>query len=269
VRYVRALNVGEAVEELVAGAVALSGGTALVPQLARGQLDVPAVVDVGRLHALRELRSDAEALHLGAALPLAALVDAADLPAEHAALAESAGAVGNPLVRRVGTVGGNVGLGLPQADLAPTLIALDATVVCAGPAGEERHPVAVAIGGGLPPGRLMVAFSFPRRPAGRSAFVKFASRHSTAGALVSIAAALWHENGHGPVLRLAAGGVVPPFLLPELDDALVDGEPSPETIAAVAEAAAEAVAAVVPTLDEYRRWLVVAGVRRALARVVA
>jgi carbon-monoxide dehydrogenase medium subunit len=236
---VRATDVGGAVAALAGGGVALAGGTGLVPQIARGLLDAAVVVDVSRLEPLRELRLEADALHLGAGVRLADLLARDDLPPEHAALTEAAAEIGNPLVRRIGTVGGNLGLRLPQADLQPPLLALGAEVVCAGPGGEERRPVGDVVAGAVPQDRLILAVRVPLAPGSRSAFAKLAWRRST-GSSVASAAALVGPDG---TARVAVGGVGPARLV-----------------------APERVADEVGPLDGYRRGLVAEAVRRALER---
>ena len=238
-RYVRATDVGGAVAALAGGGVALAGGTGLVPQIARGLLDAAVVVDVSRLEPLRELRLEADALHLGAGVRLADLAARDDLPPEHAALAEAAAEVGNPLVRRIGTVGGNLGLRLPQADLQPPLLALGAEVVCAGPGGEERRPVADVVAGAVPPDRLILAVRVPLAPGSRSAFAKLAWRRST-GSSVASAAALVGPDGK---THVAVAGVA--------QATLVHPERPTEAMAG---------------LDEHRRGLVAEVVRQALER---
>ena len=47
-----------------------------------------------------------------------------------------------PTVRRLATLGGNLGRSSPAADTAPALLVLDASVVIHGPAGERNVPIA-------------------------------------------------------------------------------------------------------------------------------
>src|SRR5262245_10431181 len=133
-RYAKARSLAEALGRLAEGAVALAGGTVLVPEMmAEGR--GPSLVDIRGITGLRELRREDGALVLGALVTLAEVADGVpELPALQAAALQ----VGNPHVRRAGTVGGNVAFRMPYANLPPVLMALAAEVVLVGPEGEAR-----------------------------------------------------------------------------------------------------------------------------------
>jgi xanthine dehydrogenase YagS FAD-binding subunit len=103
------------------------------------------------------------------------------------------------------------------SDMAVALVALDATVVVLGPAGERRVPMADLhrLPGDRPDrdttlehGDLVTAVELPALPfARRSAYRKVRDRASYAFALVSVAAALDVTDGTVRDVRLALGGV--------------------------------------------------------------
>ena len=49
------------------------------------------------------------------------------------------------LIRNGATLGGNLGTGSPIGDAPPALLALEASVVLAGPQGEREVPLAVVL----------------------------------------------------------------------------------------------------------------------------
>jgi len=92
------------------GARALGGGTDLLPCVDEGVVTLATAVDVRDLPELQGIlvRADGSA-RIGAGVRLADLASHAGIRAAFPALAESAGAVGSPALRNMGTLGGNLG----------------------------------------------------------------------------------------------------------------------------------------------------------------
>jgi 4-hydroxybenzoyl-CoA reductase subunit beta len=86
----------------------LAGGTDLVVNMRRGILAPPVLIDIGGVAELGELRADAEALLIGAAVTLDALAGDAAVARNFAAVAQAAGSVAGPTHRVMATVGGNL-----------------------------------------------------------------------------------------------------------------------------------------------------------------
>jgi xanthine dehydrogenase small subunit len=97
------------------------------------------VLDLSRVAELRQIRQDAQVLHIGASVTLE---DAfAALVAERSQLATFASRFAGLPVRNAGTLGGNVANGSPIGDSMPLLIALGARVVLASLRGEREMPL--------------------------------------------------------------------------------------------------------------------------------
>ncbi|MFL5381804.1 MAG: FAD binding domain-containing protein [Longimicrobiaceae bacterium] len=265
-RYVRPATLADAVAELAAGGLALAGGTIVVPALATAPREL--VVDVGRLDALRDFQEGDGGLTLGAGLTLEALAAHPAVRAGAAALAEAADAVGNPLVRRAGTLGGNLGFASPRADLPPALLVLDAEAVLAGAEGERAVPVAQAAWGGAA-GSLLLAVRIPAVPGRRSAFRKFSWRRATAASIANVAVSFRWEDGVARGVRVAAGGLLVHAGRLAAAEAALEGRPPAAAAEDAARAAAEAVAPdpEAPVGAAYLRRLVGAGVRSLVARL--
>lgn len=107
----------ETVEQAVAamqtpGARLVAGGTDILPNL-KHRLDPPPVlVSLARVRELRRIELDAqnEVLRLGAGVTLTAVSQDPHVSEHFGSLAQAAGIVASPLIRNMGTLGGNVNL---------------------------------------------------------------------------------------------------------------------------------------------------------------
>jgi len=105
--YARPASVGEALELLERdGAAVLAGGTDLAGQIDRG-LRAPALLVDLQDAGLGGIETDGDGVRIGATVTLAELA-ASGLAAPYAALATAAGIAASPLLRNMGTVGGNL-----------------------------------------------------------------------------------------------------------------------------------------------------------------
>lgn len=89
-----------------AGAVAMAGGTDLAGQIDRGRRSPPVLVDL-RGAGLGSIQPDAGGVVIGATVTIAALAGSPAI-APYAAVVASARSAASPLIRNVGTVGGNL-----------------------------------------------------------------------------------------------------------------------------------------------------------------
>jgi 4-hydroxybenzoyl-CoA reductase subunit beta len=221
------------------GAMVLAGGTDLLPNMKQG-LHAPAhVVSLQRLSGLRGVRRDGGALVIGAMTTLDAVAGSAEVKTCAAALAEAAAAVGGPQHRRMGTLGGNLCLdtrcryynqtafwrgalgyclkkdgdtchvveggkkcvAAASNDTAAAAIALEATVVLAGPGGVRRLPIAeffVADGAkntARREGELVTALEVPVREGRVSVYEKLRRRGAIDFPLLSVAVRLDRGGG--------------------------------------------------------------------------
>ena len=137
-------DLSEAIATLAAlgpDAKILAGGCSLIP-LMKLRLAEPAhLVDLRRIEELRGFREDGDRLVIGA-MTREAEVESSPAIARHAPLlAETSRVIADPLVRNMGTIGGNAAHADPANDHPAALLALDATLELVGPDG--RREVAV------------------------------------------------------------------------------------------------------------------------------
>jgi 4-hydroxybenzoyl-CoA reductase subunit beta len=164
------------------GARLVAGGTDILPNL-KHRLDRPPVlVSLARVRGLDTLSVDRArgVVHIGAGVRLADLARHPDIVGRFPSLAKAAGIVASPLLRNMGTIGGNVHLdtrcryvnqsdfwrsaiggclksggtvchvvpggkscvAAMSSDCVPVLTTLEARVVLIGPGGEREVPIA-------------------------------------------------------------------------------------------------------------------------------
>ena len=118
----------------------LAGGHSLIP-LMKFRLAAPEVlVDISGIPELRTLAAEDGVLRLGAGLRYRDLEHSSLVREQLPLLAAAIGTVGDRQVRAKGTIGGGVVHGDPAADVPAVLMALDATMVLRGPAGDREVP---------------------------------------------------------------------------------------------------------------------------------
>lgn len=287
----RPTTIAAAVELLAAqGAVALAGGTDLMNGIRLGRAAPTHVVDLAAIAELQRLELADEVLTIGAGVTMRRLLGDPAVVAAVPAVADAAALLGGRQIQASATFGGNLCNGSPAAETAPPLLALGARAHIAGVHGERQLPLAELWAGPgrttLAPGELLVALTVPRRPdAVPAAYRRLELRRSVDIALVSAAAWIAVTDGEVSDARIAIGAAAPtPRLVVDAAASLV-GTPIAEPTAAVfgvvsgvpsawdlaVERAATAVAAAsAPITDHratagYRRAMVAAVTRRALA----
>jgi carbon-monoxide dehydrogenase medium subunit len=253
----------------------LAGGTDLMVQIHRGQLNPRHVVSLQCVPGLDAIEVDG-AVSLGARVTHRRIETTTDFQGSLRALVEGAEVVGGHQVRNVATVGGNIVNASPAADVVVVLLALDATLTCVGPAGERMlaldgfatAPGVTALG----PSELLTRASFPRL-ARRSAtaFLKAGRRRAMEISIVCVAARLTLDADLERCrdVRIALGAVAPSAMRARDAERYLEGRPLTEPV--MREAGRIAVAECRPIGDvrasaRYRALLVATLVPRALAR---
>ncbi len=102
------------------------------------------------------------------------------------------------------------------SDMAPALVALEATAVIAGPEGERKVPLDAFFSGPnsrsetvLKPGELLAALEIPDHGVTHQVFLKQRIRHAVDFALSSAAVAARISNGVCEEIRVVLGGIAP------------------------------------------------------------
>lgn len=250
----------------------LAGGVSLMVLIRNGLLAPRRLVNLKTIPGLDGISVDAGgALHLG---PLARHRDLERSPLVRAGwpvLASAARQVGSPVIRNMGTIGGNLCHGDPAADLPAALVALDARLTVVGPDGEGEIPAGEFHRGyyetALPPGGLLRKIVVPPPGQGSSGVYLKLRRTATDLPIVAVAAQLTMDGDRcrRAALAVGAAGAAPA----RLRTAEVSLEGRALDARAAADAAALARQAVKPIDDargsaEYKRDMVEVMVRRAI-----
>ncbi len=277
-QYASPRTLEEAVRELARSpeAKVLAGGHSLLPLMKLGLAQPEAIVDIGKIAALRGIATKGDAIAIGALTTHQSVSDDAHVRQRLTALAEAAGAVGDLQVRSRGTIGGSLAHADPAADESAAILAFEATLRAVGPKGERRIAAREFFRGtfetALAHDEILVEISCPLPPErSGSAYEKFphpASRFAIVG--VTAAVTLGTD---GRVERAAIGvtGVAAaPFRASAAEKALVGTSGEATAIGAAAAKAADGVKALSDLVasSEFRAHLLTVHTRRALERAL-
>ena len=246
----------------------IAGGTVAMPLINEG-ISLPEAVMGLRLAGLDRLERANGTLRIGAAATLTQLLRQDDVPA----LREAARNTASWSIRNMGTVGGNLFTPPPGGDVAVALLALDASVILAGPGGERVIPLADFFTGfmtnQLATDELLVEIRVPisNDP---TAFIKLGRKHANTPAVVTVAVRLGWDGERVADARVALGAAGPhPIRVRQAEHVLVGTGLEADAIAAAAAAAARECEPFTDGIatDWYRRRMVGLFVGLALEQV--
>jgi xanthine dehydrogenase small subunit len=211
----------------------------------------PYVVAVDRLPELRGLTAGAAGVEIGAALTLSEVEER--LGDTVPLLAQVWPLFASRLIRNGATIGGNLGTASPIGDLAPALLALEATLVLASTDGDREVSLAEFFTGYrrtvLRPGELIRAVRVPTPLAPLATFRKIAKRRYDDISSVAVAAAVEVVDGTVARARIGLGGVAETPIRAHATEAALEGRPwTLETV----EAASEVLATEGTPIDDQR-----------------
>ena len=106
--YARAASPEDAIAAAAAGAAIIAGGTELLNWMRLGIAEAEAVIDIGRLEALRAIERDGETVRIGALATLNDIEASAVVRENAPVLAESCLRAASAQLRNRATIGGNV-----------------------------------------------------------------------------------------------------------------------------------------------------------------
>ncbi len=115
----------------------LAGGQSLIPALKLRTLSPKNVVDITGIKELNYIRKEENMLKIGALTTMSTIENDSEIAALLPILTETASGIADPLVRNLGTVGGDLCLGSPANDLPATMLALNALFAIAGKQGTR------------------------------------------------------------------------------------------------------------------------------------
>ncbi len=125
-------SLGEALELLSGGNSmlrVLAGGQSLIPSLKLRSFSLKGLVDITCIKELDYIRKDGQLLRIGALTTTATLENDSLIASALLILKEAAAQIADPLVRNMGTVGGNLSYADPANDLPAVMLVLNASMV--------------------------------------------------------------------------------------------------------------------------------------------
>lgn len=270
-------SVEEAVAVLAAAgddARPLSGGATLVAMMNARLVEPSSIVSLAGIDELRDAETKADGtVRLGAMRRHRETAFETPMKDGQTVLSKAAARIANPPVRNMGTIGGSISFADPAADYPPALVAANAMVEIAGPAGRRMVGAEEFFLGwyetALEPGEIVSAVELPPAPDGSVGHYEKLARVAGDFALASVAVVLsLDDEGGVESLRLAVGGCGGgPVRVPEAEEMLI-GQRLEK--ARVGQASALVVEALDPVDDvrgsaEYRLKVVPGLIWRALA----
>jgi xanthine dehydrogenase small subunit len=220
----------------------LAGGTDVGLWTTQDLRPLPPILYLGEIAELKQIRTTATELSIGAGVSLTAAWEA--LTGEHPGLAELALRFASPPICNAGTLCGNIANGSPIGDSMPALLALDATLELRSAGRTRQLPLSSFYLGyrrtALEPGEIVTAVTVPRAEPGTFlAAYKLAKRHDQDISGVCAAFAVRVAEGRVTAARLGFGAMAAvPARARHAEDALLGARWGPEAIAAAAAALA-------------------------------
>lgn len=239
----------------------MSGGTDLLVRLGAGGKQPPAVVCLEKIGALNTLEKTKDEIRIGPGVTLTELLHNHLIHEHLPILHKSISTLGSPLIRNMGTLGGNICTASPAGDTLPALYLLDARVALQSARGNRVLPLQNFIKGpgktALADNEILSSIIIPRPdPFNIHHFEKVGQRKALAISVVSLAALLNIHKGIVKEARLAWGSVGPTIVRSRKVEAALEGKEL--TLASLEHAATLARSVVSPISDvrasaDYRR----------------
>ena len=257
----------------------LAGGTDLVIAMKEKGLLPKYIVDLKRVPGLVGIReNNDDSITIGALTTMYAIETSPVIRRKYPFLAQSAAEVGSIQIRNRATVGGNMANATPSADVAPALIALNATAKIAGASSQKTVLLEEFFRG---PGltimdadEILTEITIPKTaPQLVGEYIKFSPRDMMDLAYVGIAVAynLGSDKKCNGV-RIVLGAVAPTPIRAKNSEVLLEGKVLTEELAAkVGDEAARESKPIsdVRSSADYRRAMVGIMTKRAILNAAA
>jgi aerobic carbon-monoxide dehydrogenase medium subunit len=115
----------------------LAGGHSLLPAMKLRLAQPKHLVDLKKISGLSGIKEEGGTLVIGAMTTHYAVESSSVVKSKCPVLAATAGQIGDPMVRNMGTIGGSLSHADPAADYPAAIIALGAELVAEGPKGKR------------------------------------------------------------------------------------------------------------------------------------
>jgi len=143
-QYLQPHSIPEALEILSyynGRAQVIAGGTDVIPQIRRGELNIDVLVDITCIPDMNYIEMDGKTICLGGMVTHAQVCLSHLIRNRAKLLAQAAETLGSPQIRNVATIAGNLVSGQPAADIALPLLTLNANVTILSKSGQREVPL--------------------------------------------------------------------------------------------------------------------------------
>ncbi len=250
----------------------LAGGHSLLPAMKLRVSAPSALIDIGRLKGLDDIKIGKSAIKIGGLTTHAAVAESKQVRARCAILSEAAGMIGDIQVRNRGTIGGSLAHADPAADYPTVMVALEAGITVAGVRGKRKIAAEKffvdLFTTALKSNEILSEVSVPTMRTGEGGTYLKHRHPASSYAVVGVAAHVRVKNDLCRSVRLVVGGAtVVPVLASGAEEVLVGEKLSSKVISAAADRVAESIESPLADLyasGEYRTHLATVLARRAL-----
>jgi len=256
----------------------IAGGTDLMIQIRRGELQTRALVDITHIPELKGISQRDGYIVIGAATTHTEIAESPLVWEKAKVLAQACKSIGSLQIRNVGTIGGNLVNAMPAADSAIALAALDAEIEVVSSEGNRWLPLSefhLGVGKCRVDATRELVRAVRFKALGQSegsAFKRLARRRALILPILNVGVVVAWDGGRFTRAAIAIGPVAPvPFRSRKAEEALIGSPVSGEALEMAARVAfdeAHPRSSLLRGSAEYRREMVRVLVRRALEEAV-
>jgi len=257
----------------------IAGGTDLISQMKWGEIKPDYLIGLSQIPNLDEIQfSSPIGLKLGALAKIGEIERSEIIKKHYPILAQAASSLGSVEIRNRGTVGGNLCNAAPSADMAPSLLVLDAKAVIVSQNGEKIIPLEnFFVGPGktiLSDHEFLVRLEVPSmKPNGFGEYIKIGVRKAMDIAVVGVAALITLDprNNTCEEARLGLGAVAPTPIRAKQAEGVLKGKKLNEEVIELAAKTASNEASPLTDIrasDRYRRYMIQVLTRRAIRQAL-
>ena len=193
----------------------IAGCTNVLPNLRARAISQRILVDLTGIEEIAHIREGNGVISIGALTTMTDLASSEIIQKESPILASAARQLGNPLTRNRATIGGNLADASPAADMAPPLLALEATINTASPEDKGREiPLDRFFLGPnktvLDEDEIITRITIPKpKDPWKGSHIKFGLRNAMAISVASVALMLEMKENVCRKARVALGSLSP------------------------------------------------------------
>jgi CO/xanthine dehydrogenase FAD-binding subunit len=227
------------------GCALIAGGTDLLVEIHKINLNPAHIIDIAGVEALRFLEELKNTIKIGPALTHSECIGDPVLNKYAPILTEACSHVGSPQIRNRGTIGGNIISAAACADTVPALIVLNGKCTLKSASGTRVLAISDLITGPnetvCRPNELCTEIEIEKIPEGaRYSYIKLIRRNSVAKSRLTVAAVVrQNEKKEVTDIRISVGSSTPkPHRFTSAEDILLGSKPTEEKVIKAGETVA-------------------------------